>query len=727
MKYLAIVVTAALLASQLSSQQMPTFSTTANVVVVNVTVTSRDGKAIGSLTKSDFLVYEDGKLQSLQSCELQKLDSKPLEPILPAKTLQTREAPKPAPAAPAPETPAMKPELRDHRLIVMLFDISSMQPQEQVRSVDAAIKFLGTQMTTSDMVSIMTFGTELKTVLDFTADRDQLISTLHAFHVGESSELSTMADTGADSQDISGSFVADETEFNIFNSDRKLAALEDAARRLARYPEKKALVYISSGIQKTGVDNQSQLQATVNAAVRANVAFYPIDARGLMATPPAGDASQAASAGSNLYSGSAQQSMMDNFHNTQETLDTLAVDTGGKALLDSNDLTLGMTQVQKDMSSYYMLTYASSNTAEDGKYRRIQVKLAPKLADLRAKLDYRQGYYAPTIFAKMTGTNKEAQLQEALESDNPVTDLQIAAEVDYFRLAKGKYFVPISVRIPGSALSFRNKGAKAATELDFIGEILDARGRQASVVRDTIPVKVAATTAGEVTRKQIQYDTGFTLAPGKYSLKFVARENGEGKTGTFQSPFTVPDLGSGNALHLSSVILSNQVQAVKEQIAGAKNSKKLVAEDPLVDESGQKIMPNVTRVFRPGQKLWVYLELYDPGVMQFPALNQSQSQGRSQGQSPGITSVTASVAFYQGDKKVMETPAVRVNRINAKRQGVVPLRLQTLLKSLPAGQYVCQVNVIDQIGHKFAFPRSSFVVLADDAAASPTPGPPGTK
>ena len=689
---------------------MATFSTTANVVTVNVTVTSRDGKSIGTLTGSDFLVYEDGKLQTLQSCELQKLDTTPLAPIQPAKTLQTREAPKPA-AAPAPETPAAKPELRDHRLIVLLFDISTMQPQEQIRSVEAAIKFLGTQMTTSDMVSIMTFGTELKTVLDFTADRDQLISTLHAFHVGESSELSTQADTGADTQDLSGSFVADETEFNIFNSDRKLAALEDAARRLSHYPEKKALVYISSGIQKTGVENQSQLQATVNAAIRANVAFYPIDARGLMATPPGGDASQSASVGSNLYSGSAQQSQMDNFHNTQETLDTLAADTGGKALLDSNDLTLGMTQVQKDMSSYYMLSYASTNTAEDGKYRRIVVKLAPKLADLKAKLEFKQGYYAPTTFAKMTGANKEAQLQEALLSDNPATDLPMAVEVDYFRLAKSKYFVPISVRIPGSALSFTNKGAKAATELDFVAEIRDARGRQASVVGDTIPLKVASTTAGEVTRKQIQYDTGFTLGPGKYKLKFVARENGEGKTGTFESSFVVPDLGSGSALRMSSVILSNQVQAVKEQIAGAKNSKKLVAEDPLVDDSGQKIMPNVTRVFRPAQKMSVYLELYDPGVMQFPGTNQSQGQG--QGQGAGVASVTATVAFYQGDKKVMETPAVRVNRLNAKRPGVVPLRLQTPLKSLPAGQYVCQVNVIDQLGHKFAFPRSSIVVLAD--------------
>ena len=717
MKYLAIIATMALLASQSISQQMATFTSTANVVVVDVTVTGRDGKSIGNLTGSDFLVYEDGKLQTLQSCELQKLDSKPLDPILPAKTLQTREAPKPATPV-APETPPAKADLHDHRLIVMLFDISTMAPQEQVRAVDAAIKFLGTQMTTSDLVSIMTFGSELKTVLDFTADRDQLISTLHAFHVGESSELSTMADTGADTQDLSGSFVADETEFNIFNSDRKLAALEDAARRLAHYPQKKALVYISSGIEKTGVENQSQLQATVNAAMRANVAFYPIDARGLMATPPGGDATQAASVGSNLYTGSAQQSLMDNFHNTQETLDTLAADTGGKALLDSNDLTLGMTQVQKDMSSYYMLSYASTNPAEDGKYRRIQVKLAPKVADLKAKLEFKQGYYAPTTFAKMTGTNKEAQLQEALLSDNPVTDLQIAVEIDYFRLAKGKYFVPITVRIPGSALSFRNKGAKAATEMDFVAEIRDARGRQASLVGDTIPLKVASTTAGEVARKQIQYDTGFTLAPGKYSLKFVARENGEGKTGTFESPFTIPDLGSGNALRLSSVILSNQVQAVKEQIAGAKNSKKLVAEDPLIDDSGQKIMPNVTRVFRPGQKMSVYLELYDPGVMEFPAAaaNQGQSQ---QGQNAGITSVTATVAFYQGDKKVMETPAVRVNRVNAKRQGVVPLRLLALLKDLPAGQYVCQVNVIDQLGHKFAFPRSSIVMLAAEADSKP--------
>lgn len=706
MRYLALPTIAALLAAPVDSQQMAKFSTTANVVVVNVTVSGKDGKTIGNLTKDDFLLYEDGKPQKLESCELQKLDNTPLEPAMAEKKLQTREAPKAAPAV--PEAAAQKTEdMRDRRLIVMLFDFSSMEQPEQIRAVDAAIRFLGTQMTASDMVSVMTFGTDLKTVQEFTADRDLLISKMRGFHIGTASELASMADAGADAEDQSGQFVADETEFNIFNSDRKLAALEDAARGLARYPEKKALVYISAGIEKTGVDNQSQLQATVNTAVRANVAFYPIDARGLTASAPGGDASQAGGVGSSLYSGRGQRSLSDSFHNQQETLDSLAAGTGGKALLDSNDLTLGIAQAQKDISSYYMLTYASTNTAEDGRYRRIQVKLAPRLADSRAKLDYRQGYFAPVTFARMSEGNKETQLQQALQSENPVTDLPIAVEVDYFRLAKSKYFVPISVRIPGSALAFRNKGAKAATELDFIGEIRDARDRAASVVRDTIPVKVATTTASEVGRKQIQYDTGFTLSPGKYKLRFVARENGEGKVGTFETPFTVPDLGSGNSLRLSSVILSNQVQALKEQIAGAKNSKKLLAENPLLNQSGQKIVPNVTKVFRPGQKLVAYFEVYDPGVMALPVQTQNRAAG--------LTSVTASLALYQGDRKVLETAPLRANRADAKRPGVVPLKFETPLKDLSPGQYVCQVNAIDQLGHKFAFPRSSIAILAEEA------------
>ena len=707
MRILTVLIIASLLVAQTPNPPRATFSTTTNVVVVDVRVTDANGRPVTTLTKGDFTIFEDNKQQTLLSCDLQQLETKALPAATPElKTRDTAATPAPPKSAPAPVNTDPDTKYRDRRLIVMLFDLSSMQPPEQIRAVDAAAKFINTQLTRSDMVSVMTFGITLQTVQDFTDDRDLLAAAIHRIHVGESSEQQGLADTGGDAEDQSGSFVADETEFNIFNTDLKLAALEDAARRLAPYPEKKALVYISAGVDKTGVDNQSQLRATVNEAIRANVAFYPIDARGLVAQVPGGDASQAGAVGTNLYRGAAQASLRNSLHDQQETLVTLAADTGGKALIDSNDLTTGMTQVQQDIESYYILTYVSTNTAEDGRYRRIQVKLAPRVTLAKVKLDFRKGYFGPTTFARMSEANKEAQLQRALESENPVTDLPLAVELDYFRLEKAKYFVPVSVEIPGSALAFHSKGSKAATELDFTAEVRDLHGKPAAAVRDTIPLKLDEATAGQVTRKHIQYDTGLTLTPGKYKLRFVARENGEGKVGTFETPFTIPDLSSGSALRFSSVILSNQRG---QQSAGVKNDKKLVQQNPLVDSTGRKIVPNVIRVFRPGQDLYVYLEVYDPTIPE----NLPQTFRP--------TSVAADLALYDGTRKVLETAPVRVNRSDAKRSNTIPLNLQASLKELKPGKYVCQVNIVDELGHKFAFPRTPVVLLP--AATAPKTAP----
>ena len=708
MKTLSLFLAALLLIQPGLSQQPPraTFSMTTSVVVVNVTVLDRSGKPIENLTKDDFQLFEDGKPQHLQAVDLQRLNAKVLPPVdqTPAEPLAAKGYNPDAEKAAA--RTSMLSKYQDRRLMILLFDFGSMQAAEQIRAKDAAIKFLSTQMTASDTVSIMTYGNELKTAVDFTPDRDLLIATINKFRIGESSENADAASTGSDDQDQSGNFTADETEFNIFNADLKLAALEDAARKLGQYPEKKALVYFSSGIQKSGVDNQSQLRATVNTAIKANVAFYPIDARGLSALVPGGDATQAGGNGNSLYNGSSQRSNRDNFNNQQETLVSLAMDTGGKAMLDSNDLTTGIRQVQQDFSSYYVLSYVSTNTAQDGRYRRIQVKLAPRVADLRAKLDYRQGYYGPTTFARMRDVDKEAQLSQALISDNPVTDLPISLEIDYFRLEKTKYFVPISVKIPGSALAFHSKGAKQATELDFIAEVFDARNRPASTVRDTIPLKVDESLAGQVVRKNIQYDTGATLTPGKYKLRFVARENGEGKVGTFESFFVVPDLSvAGKALQVSSIVLSNQREPVAQQVAGVKNDKKAIAVNPLID-NGQKLVPSVTRVFRPSQNMLVYLEVYDPTIPDFLPENFRRAN------------IQANLVLYQDNKKVFESPAVRANRLSEKRAGTLPVWLQVPVSKLKPGKYDCQVNVIDQFGRKFAFPRTTLAVVADQG---PTP------
>jgi VWFA-related protein len=587
-----------------------------------------------------------------------------------------------------------KIQYQDKRLMVMFFDFSSMQPVEQLRAQKAAIKFLNTQMTSSDLVSIMTFANALEVKQDFTPDRDALMQTIKSFQIGVGSDLSVVAATGDDTsgEDTGEAFVPDDTEFNIFNTDMKLAALESAAKMLANLPEKKALVYFSSGVSKTGVENQSQLRSTINAAVRANVAFYPIDARGLTADPPGGDASHATSRGSGMFSGSAQGSQRTKMNDQQETLVSLAADTGGKALLDNNDLSMGIVQAQNDVRSYYILGYYSTNEKQDGRYRKIQVKIG---SQPQAKLDYRSGYFGAKTFGNFTSADKETQLQEALMLGDPMTDLQLALEIDYFRVARTTYFIPIAVKIPGSEIALAKKGSNETTEFDFIGQVRDSKGKLAASVRDGIKVKLNEATAAQAGKRSFEYDSGFTLPPGDYSLKFLARENQTGKMGTFETKFQVPDLFAKNDdLRISSVVWSSQRQALAEAIGSADNNKKVLAANPLI-ENNQKLIPSITRVFRKAQNLYVYLEAYDP----IPDAVEKKPN------------LVASVSFFKGRVKAFETDPVKLDQTAAARPNVLPIQFQVPLAKLTPGQYVAQVSVIDPNGKKMAFQRAPMVVL----------------
>jgi len=449
----------------------------------------------------------------------------------------------------------------------MFFDMTSMPIQDQIRAQGAAQKFLKTQMTQSDLMAIMAFSNDLKVLQDFTGDRDALAKVIKGLTIGEGSDLAVDGSTGADNEEDTGAaYTSDDTEFNIFNTDRKLAALESAAKMLGSLSEKKALVYFASGVSRS-VDNQAQLRATINAAIRNNVAFYPIDARGLVASGPLGDATKGSPGGAGMYSGSSARTQQSQFQGQQETLYTLASDTGGTALLDSNDLTLGIQQAQKDMSSYYILGYYSTNANLDGHYRRI--KLAVNNSGV-AKLDYRPGYFAGKNFKQFTSSDKERQLQQALMLGDPVTDLSVRVEVDYFRLARDRYFVPVTVKIPGSELELAKHRGAETTRLDFIGEVKDAKGATQGNVRDYQEIKLKGETASQLTRRTLAYDTGFTPPPGTYNLKLLTRENEIGKMGTFETKFTVPDLTAEvKYLPISSVVLSNQRQDLKESLATA--------------------------------------------------------------------------------------------------------------------------------------------------------------
>ena len=246
---------------------------------------------------------------------------------------------------------------KNRRLLALYFDMTAMRPADQLRALSAAEQFIRTQLTSVDLVSILRYqGGSVDILQDFTADRNKLLSILETLIVGEGQGSAETIDD-ASSADTGAAFGQDDSEFNVFNTDRQLSALQTAAKMLSQLNEKKSLIYFASGLRLNGIDNQAQLHATVDAAIRAGVSFWPIDARGLVAQAPLGDATQGSQGNAGMYSGTAAQTTTTNFQQSQDTLFALAGDTGGKALFDSNDLTRGIVQAQEAISDYYVVGY----------------------------------------------------------------------------------------------------------------------------------------------------------------------------------------------------------------------------------------------------------------------------------------------------------------------------------------------------------------------------------
>jgi VWFA-related protein len=657
-----------------------TFTSNTQLVIETVVVKDKSGKPVTGLTEKDFTVTEDGVPQAIKHFEFEdlpeELNTTPLEP----KVADVQIMNKLPHAQIAPETPG-NPRYRNRRLLAMYFDMTAMPPPDQIRALSAAEKFITKQMTAADLVAIMDYsGGAVNVRVDFTDDRAKILSTIETLIVGEGQGLDeNNADAGA--IDTGAAFGQDDSEFNIFNTDRQLSALQTAAKMLGSLNEKKSLIYFASGLQLNGVDNQAQLHATENAAIRAGVSFWPIDARGLIASAPLGDATRGSPGGQAMYTGASALAVNTNFQRSQDTLWSMAADTGGKAFLDSNDLAMGVVNAEKATSSYYIIGYYTTNEKLDGKFRRIKITLN----DQSAKLDFRQGYFAGKVFAKFTTADKDRQLEEALMLGDPVTELTIAMEIDYFQLNRAEYFTPLIVKIPGRELALARKGGAEHTLIDFIGEVKDEYGTTIQNVRDKVDVKLSDSTAAELAKRPIQYATGFTLLPGTYKVKFLARDAETGRIGTFETKFVVPNLNKEEKrVPISSVVLSSQREDMREALFNASKDKdKSESANPLVVE-GQKLIPSVTRVFSKTKDMYVYLQAYERGATTMQPL-------------------VAFVTFYRGQVKAFETPPLAVTEGMDPKSKAVPLKFSLALSKLTTGEYNCQVTVLDPGSQKAAF------------------------
>jgi VWFA-related protein len=677
-----------------------TLTVKSNLVVEAVTVKDKQGNFIHGLTAKDFVLTEDGTPQTIRYCEHQdlKATAKPL-PVQTSADEDITIYNRLVNTKIEPETMEDQ-RYKNRRLLALYFDMTALPPPDLMRALSAAEQFIRTQMTTADLVSIMRFnGGSVDILQDFTSDRNRLLSILETMVVGEGQGTADSVDDSS-SADTGAAFGQDDSEFNVFNTDRQLSALQTASRMLGQVNEKKSLLYFASGLHLNGIDNQAQMHATADTAIKSGVQIWTIDARGLVASAPMGDATQGSPGGQSMYTGASAQQLTTNFQQSQDTLYSIASDTGGKAFLDNNDLERGIVQAQEAISDYYILGYYTTNTDQNGKFRRIRISLAN---NQEAKLDYRQGYYADKVFSKFNDVDRERQLEDALMLEDPITDLTIAMEIDYFQLNRAEYFVPVIVKIPGRELALAKRGGAQYTRIDFVGEVKDLiGGTTVSNVRDNVNIKLSDETAMELAKRPIEYDTGFTLLPGKYMVKFLARDDETGRIGTYQTTFVIPNLNKvDKRIPLSAVVLSSQRVDLKDAIYDATKAKQRAKDEavnPLVQD-GRKLIPSVTRVFGTGHQIYVYFQAYKQS-----AGSRAPTATGPKAESP--KPLFAFVSLYQGGKMLFQTQPKSILPNAANELGTMPLSFNLGVDKLPRGVYDCQVTVLDPKAEKAAFWRA---------------------
>jgi len=692
-----------------------TLKVNSDLVLTNVVVLDKKtGAPVKGLTEKDFTITENGKPQHIASFDFENVDEAA------ALNEATINAAAPNGVFGAKTGTATQEELRNHRLIVMFFDITSMQPDDIIRAQDAARNYINKQMHPADLVAVVSLDATLSLDQDFTASKDLLLKAVNSYGGTQGAGYSPGATSTTNQVEDASSFTPDESEYNDINTDRELFAIEDISKSLGYLNEKKSLLYFSGGIQRDGIENQASLHAAINASVRANVSIYSVDARGLQAISPLGDATTGNLRGANSFNGAALQNNLDSNFNTQEVMANLSSDTGGKAFFDSNDFSPAFDRIQKDTSAYYVIGYHSTDLRRDGRYRRLSIKI--NRGDV--KLEYRPGYYAPADYQHATKDERERQLEEELASDLPATDMAVYMQALYFRTGDNRFYVPISLVVPGSQIPFVKGGDRDKATLDIIGQVRDTAGHDIGDIRDT--VKLAVDESQQVRQKNVQYTTGFNLPIGKYHVKFVVRENETGRMGSFETDLTVPDLKKV-PLKMSSVVLASQrMPANKKQ-----------QDSPLVRD-GQQLVPNLPHVFRQDQHLYLLYEVYDPAKATGAEANVAAlapAKGSAapapapklDKNAPAPVRVMTSIEFLSGSAKAFETPLVQATQLNEPTRDAVAFQFDVPLDSLKPGTYICQINVIDDAGGTFTFPRTAVLIRPAPEATTPpsTPAAPG--
>jgi len=527
-----------------SQPQRPVFKTGVNYVEVDANVLDARGEFVGDLTKDDFTVVEDGKVQTVSVFSTVDIP------------IEVPEPPSEKSGPPLPTDFAVNKPFKG-RVYALLLDEQQTTPAGTHRVREAARSFVTRFVSDGDLVAVAgTLGTAAQVL---TSDRARVLKAIDRF-MGLQGQTMAAAGEADDIINLGLPAKVADAAVNVFaegqlrerrsNGRRSLGTIEALANYLARIPDRrKAMVLIGGGFRDITDDRdlQEDLQHAIQAANRANVAIYGVDVRGL---PEAGTSSDAASSGSSA--------LHTEFQSGQEGISVVSRETGGVATINANNLDPGLSRIMKANSQYYVLGYYPRDDPRDGKFHSITLKVSRPGLTVNA----RRGYVAPD--GKKTPQQEAVgraspELATALASLVPVSDVTMRLTAAPFRHDASKTAVSITLELDAKAFEFTHSGDAYADRLEVV--VLSRRpdGKVHVETEENIDLTLRANYE-DVRARGIRLGTRVELSPGHCRLLVGVRETNGGAIGTVPLDIDVPDLSRG-AVALSGIVLTSMMAA----------------------------------------------------------------------------------------------------------------------------------------------------------------------
>ncbi len=531
-------------APEMETKEAPAkFSSRVNLVPVPVVVRDKDGKAVGNLTKEDFRLLDNGKVQVISRFDIEK----PGAPVVLQKDSGDIER---AAEGKAPEAGAASPVLADH-FVAYVFDDVHANFEDLARARDAALRVISGTTKASDRSAI--FTTSGQVTLDFTADKEKLQETLGRLHpasltggVGHGLECPDisfyMADRMVNLNDPQAIQVAlinyqtcSNNQYATANEVVMLAqralhdgehetqvsakVLDQIVRRLSAMPGQRNLVLASPGFFVPFTDQQD-ITDLINRAVRANVVVSTLDIRGLW-TPPAYQATSAGAVGGSLVVTMMNQYMNDEQLVAESVLEDLAHSTGGDWFHNNNDLNDGFRRLAAAPEFIYVLAFTPENLKSDGKYHKLQVTLRDAKG---LTLQVRKGYYAPRQNTN-PGDQEKQEIEDAVFSREVIRDIPLSLHTQYFRSGDVDANLSVVAQLDIKSLHYKKADGRNLDTLQIVSALFDLNGNFISGEQKTLDLKLKDETLDKRLESGIRIKTSFPVKLGSYVLRVVVRDS----------------------------------------------------------------------------------------------------------------------------------------------------------------------------------------------------------